>query len=168
MKTKSKLLYVKPLNGYDIKVYKRNERERKRVKCVNNVYEKLKQHIPDVAKVKKMSKFNIIMNAVKYIQLLTSILNEDTHNNQYSAEQLCQSSRDQSIIDNKFNDDISQSVCQESNSLDYFQYNNTCFQDVQNVIREDYNQWFGNFNQEIDRENYNQYIDVLYEHDYNQ
>ena len=100
MKTKSKLLYIKPVNGYDIKVYKRNERERKRVKCVNNVYEKLKQHIPDAAQVKKMSKFNIIMNAVKYIQLLTSILNEDTHNNQYSAEQLCQSSRDQSIIEN--------------------------------------------------------------------
>ena len=81
---------------------------------------------------------------------------------------MCQSSRDQSIIENKFNDDISQSVCQESNSLDYFQYNNNCFQDVQNVIREDYNQWFGNFNQEIDRENYNQYIDVFYENDYNQ
>ena len=82
MKTKSKLLYVKPVKGYDIKVYKRNERERRRVKFVNSVYEKLKQHIPDAAQVKKMSKFNIIMNAVKYIQLLTSILNEDTHNNQ--------------------------------------------------------------------------------------
>ena len=88
MKTKSKLLYIKPIKGYDIKLKKRNEWERKRVKCLNSVYEQLKQHIPDSAQDKKMSKFNIIMNAIKYIQLLTSILNEDTHNNQYSAEQL--------------------------------------------------------------------------------
>ena len=76
---------------------------------------------------------------------MTSILNEDTHNKQSSAEQInyyqenfCQStyhqntcfaigSTDQSIYDNNFNDDISQNCCQEITSLDYFQYNNNCF-----------------------------------------
>ena len=36
---------------------------------------------------------------------------------------------------NNFNKDISQSVCQEITSLNYFQYNNNMFQGVQNVIR---------------------------------
>ena len=51
---KSKLLSMETVKGYDIKAFKRNERERKQVKCVNNVYEKLKRHIPDAAKAKKM------------------------------------------------------------------------------------------------------------------
>ena len=47
MKTKTKLLNIKTINGYDIKLKKRNERERKRVECLNSVYDHLKQHIPD-------------------------------------------------------------------------------------------------------------------------
>ena len=82
MKTKTKLLNIKTINDYDIKLKKRNERERKRVECLNSVYDHLKQHIPDSLQDKKMSKFNIIMNAIKYIQLLTSILNENKHNKQ--------------------------------------------------------------------------------------
>ena len=188
MKTKSKLLNIKPINGYDIKLKKRNERERKRVECLNSVYDHLKQHIPDSVQDKKMSKFNIIMNAIKYIQLLTSILNENNHNKQYYyAEQLCQANTDKSIIGNNFNEDMSQSQeitslnyfqynhnmfqcgqSQEINSLNYFQYTNNMFQCGQNVIRENYNQCFENCNQDIYIDNYSQYNDVLYENDYNQ
>ena len=53
MKTKSKVLSNK-------KKQKRNERERNRIKCLNSVYEKLKKHVPDDAKFKKISKFNLI------------------------------------------------------------------------------------------------------------
>ena len=87
MKHTNKVLNIKPVQCYDIKVFRRNEAERKRVKRVNNGYEILKQHIPHAAKVKNMSKVNIIMHAVEYIQLLTSLLNEDTNNNQSSPEQ---------------------------------------------------------------------------------
>ena len=72
------------------------------------------------------------------------------------------------ILKNSFNDDISQSRCQEITSVDYFQYSNSFFQDFQNVITEDYSQYIQTFNQEIATQNYNQYMDCLYEHDYNQ
>ena len=127
MKTKSKVLSNKPKK-------ERNEKERNRIKCLNSVYEKLKQHVPDAAKVKKISKFNLIMNAIKYIQLLRYKLSAGIDDNQYSYEQLSQSTNDQSIIEDKVKQDISQEI----NLSDHVQYNNNFFQDLGNVIREDY------------------------------
>jgi achaete-scute complex protein len=37
-------------------IRKRNERERERVRCVNEGYEKLKEHLPSVSKEKRISK----------------------------------------------------------------------------------------------------------------
>ena len=148
MNTKSKVLYKKTKK-------ERNASERNRIKCLNSVYEKLKKHVPDAAKVKNISKFNLIMNAIKYIQLLRSKLSVGIHNNQYSYEQLSQSTNDQSIIEDKFNQDISK----ETNLSDHVQYNNNFFQDLENVIREDYSQCFETSNQQTNTYYNNQYID---------
>ena len=65
MKPRTKLVAVHPVHGYaipppqDVKVSRRNARERNRVKSVNNGFEILKRHIPSAAPVKKMSKVNI-------------------------------------------------------------------------------------------------------------
>ena len=148
MKTKSKVLYKKTKK-------ERNASERNRIKCLNSVYEKLKKHVPDAAKVKKISKFNLIMNAIKYIQLLRSKLSVGIHKNQYYYEQLSQSTNDQSIIEEKFNQDITQEI----NLSDHVQYNNNFFQDLENVIREDYSQCFETCNQQTNTYYNNQYID---------
>ena len=148
MKTKSKVLSNKPKK-------ERNEKERNRIKCLNSVYEKLKKHVPDAAKVKKISKFNLIMNAIKYIQLLRYKLSAGIDNNQYSYEQLSQSTNDQSIIEDKVKQDISQEI----NLSDHVQYNNNFFQDLENVIREDYTKCFETCNQETNTYYNNQYID---------
>ena len=148
MKTKSKVLYKKTKK-------ERNASERNRIKCLNSVYEKLKKHVPDAAKVKKISKFNLIMNAIKYIQLLKSKLSVGIHKNQYYYEHLSQSTNDQSIIEEKFNQDITQEI----NLSDHVQYNNNFFQDLENVIREDYSQCFETSNQQTNTYYNNQYID---------
>lgn len=147
MKTKSKVLSNKTKQ-------KRNERERNRIKCLNSVYEKLKKHVPDAAKVKKISKFNLIMNAIKYIQLLRSKLIVGIHNNQYSYEQLSQSNNDQSIIEDKLNQDISQEISLSNQVQD----NNIFFEDLENVIIEDYTECFETFNQQTNTYYNNQYI----------
>ena len=95
------------------------------------------------------------MNAIKYIQLLSSKLNLEIHSNQYCYENLSQSNNDQSIIEDKFNQDMSQEI----NLSNHVQYNNYFFQDLENVIREDYNQCFETFNQQTNTYFNNQYID---------
>ena len=132
---------------------KRNEIERKRVIRLNKGYDKLKKHIHVDSEI-KMSKYDIIMTAVYYIQLLKSKLNEDTEKNQNYLEQ---SKKDNNIIANNCNQYASQSFNQEINSLDYLQYTNAHVQDFQNANIEEYNQSFENINQHIHTENVNQY-----------
>ena len=82
MKPRTKLVAIHPVHGYaipppqDVKVSRRNARERNRVKSVNNGFEILKRHIPSAAPVKKMSKVNILSHAVDYIESLTALLKE--------------------------------------------------------------------------------------------
>ena len=67
-------LFTKILSVQDVKVSRRNARERNRVKSVNAGFEVLKRHIPHAAPVKKMSKVNILGHAVEYIESLTLLL----------------------------------------------------------------------------------------------
>ena len=56
---------IHPVHGYaipppqDVKVSRRNARERNRVKTVNDGFEKLKRSIPAAATVKKLSKVRL-------------------------------------------------------------------------------------------------------------
>lgn len=55
---------------------RRNERERNRVKLVNMGFSTLRQHVPNGAKNKKMSKVETLRSAVDYIRQLQQLLGE--------------------------------------------------------------------------------------------
>ncbi|KAG9339884.1 hypothetical protein JZ751_022197 [Albula glossodonta] len=57
-------------------VARRNERERNRVKLVNNGFATLRQHVPNGATNKKMSKVETLRSAVEYIRALQQLLHE--------------------------------------------------------------------------------------------
>ncbi|XP_022237171.1 achaete-scute homolog 1b-like [Limulus polyphemus] len=59
-----------------VAVARRNERERNRVKMVNMGFATLKQHVPNSAKNKKMSKVETLRAAVEYIKELQQLLQE--------------------------------------------------------------------------------------------
>ena len=71
---------IHPIHGYkmkpteNLKTIKRNERERNRVQNLNSGFEVLRQNIPAVAAMKKMSKIQILSHAVNYIQYLHQVL----------------------------------------------------------------------------------------------
>ncbi|RWS14262.1 hypothetical protein B4U79_11104 [Dinothrombium tinctorium] len=86
-----------------IAVARRNERERNRVKMVNLGFATLRQHIPNGAKNKKMSKVETLRSAVEYISELQSLL-QQFENNSYRGKQVPKSEGDyKSEIDAKFN-----------------------------------------------------------------
>ena len=60
--------------GFDHKTIKRNERERNRVQNLNSSFEVLRQNIPGAAPMKKMSKIQILHQAVNYIQYLHRLM----------------------------------------------------------------------------------------------
>ncbi|NXU47515.1 ASCL3 protein, partial [Turnix velox] len=55
-------------------IRKRNERERQRVKCVNEGYAKLRHHLPKEYMEKWLSKVETLRAAIKYIKYLQSVL----------------------------------------------------------------------------------------------
>ena len=55
-------------------IRKRNERERERVRCVNDGYARLRQHVPNVNKDKRVSKVETLRAAIDYIQHLQKVL----------------------------------------------------------------------------------------------
>uniref|UniRef100_A0A671WUZ1 Achaete-scute family bHLH transcription factor 1a n=1 Tax=Sparus aurata TaxID=8175 RepID=A0A671WUZ1_SPAAU len=57
-------------------VARRNERERNRVKLVNNGFATLREHVPNGAANKKMSKVETLRSAVEYIRALQQLLDE--------------------------------------------------------------------------------------------
>nr|XP_010311947.1 PREDICTED: achaete-scute homolog 3 [Balearica regulorum gibbericeps] len=59
-------------------IRKRNERERQRVKCVNEGYAKLRHHLPKEYLEKRLSKVETLRAAIKYISYLQSILYSDS------------------------------------------------------------------------------------------
>ncbi|XP_062822693.1 achaete-scute homolog 3, partial [Anolis carolinensis] len=62
-------------------IRKRNERERQRVKCVNEGYAKLRHHLPAEYLEKRLSKVETLRAAIKYIKNLQSMLPNDSDGN---------------------------------------------------------------------------------------
>ncbi|XP_044536584.1 achaete-scute homolog 3 [Gracilinanus agilis] len=58
-------------------IRKRNERERQRVKCVNEGYAQLRHHLPEEYLEKRLSKVETLRAAIKYINYLQSLLYRD-------------------------------------------------------------------------------------------
>ncbi|NXO72410.1 ASCL4 protein, partial [Phainopepla nitens] len=55
-------------------IRKRNERERQRVRCVNEGYTRLREHLPQEFADKRLSKVEILRAAISYIKHLQSLL----------------------------------------------------------------------------------------------
>ncbi|KAK2858876.1 hypothetical protein Q5P01_003496 [Channa striata] len=56
-------------------IRKRNERERHRVRCVNEGYARLREHLPREFEDKRLSKVETLRAAIDYIKHLQSLLN---------------------------------------------------------------------------------------------
>ena len=68
-------------------VARRNERERNRVKMVNQGFATLRNHVPNGAKNKKMSKVETLRSAVEYIRQLQKVLGNQSNENNFNFEQ---------------------------------------------------------------------------------
>lgn len=55
-------------------IQKRNERERQRVKCVNQGYAKLRDHLPGQSADKRLSKVETLRAAISYIKYLQGLV----------------------------------------------------------------------------------------------
>ncbi|XP_029007789.1 achaete-scute homolog 5 [Betta splendens] len=55
-------------------IQKRNERERQRVKCVNQGYAKLRDHLPGQSADKRLSKVETLRAAISYIKYLQRLV----------------------------------------------------------------------------------------------
>lgn len=62
-----------------VAVSRRNARERKRVKMVNDGFATLRNHVPSGKKNKKLSKVETLKSAAEYIHQLQSILQHNGH-----------------------------------------------------------------------------------------
>ncbi|CAG5134181.1 unnamed protein product [Candidula unifasciata] len=72
-------LCMVPLPGHLIEtnfIRRRNERERERVRCVNEGYDRLKEHLPIVNKDRRISKVETLRRAIEYIRELQTLLEE--------------------------------------------------------------------------------------------
>jgi len=67
-------------------VHKRNERERERVRCVNEGYARLRQHLPLENKDKRVSKVETLRYAIQYINHLQQILNSTKNKDGVESE----------------------------------------------------------------------------------
>ncbi|XP_041800620.1 achaete-scute homolog 5-like [Chelmon rostratus] len=55
-------------------IQKRNERERQRVRCVNQGYAKLRDHLPGQSTDKRLSKVETLRAAIRYIKYLQGLV----------------------------------------------------------------------------------------------
>lgn len=77
-----------PLYDYNLEpafIRKRNERERIRVRHVNEGYARLREHLPDEPTDKRMSKVETLRAAIRYIKHLESLLDVSKDNKQDKA-----------------------------------------------------------------------------------
>lgn len=58
-------------------IQKRNERERQRVRCVNQGYAKLREHLPGQSADKRLSKVETLRAAIRYIKYLQGLVETD-------------------------------------------------------------------------------------------
>ncbi|VDM97299.1 unnamed protein product [Thelazia callipaeda] len=66
-------------NSYGTTVWKRNERERLRVRCVNEAYQNLRDHLPLTESERRISKVDTLRLAIRYIHHLDSLLQDYDH-----------------------------------------------------------------------------------------
>ncbi|MBN3295647.1 ASCL4 protein, partial [Amia calva] len=66
-------------------IRKRNERERQRVRCVNEGYARLRQHLPQEFEDKRLSKVETLRAAISYIRHLQDLL--DVHVSDASSKE---------------------------------------------------------------------------------
>jgi hypothetical protein len=82
MAPRQRLVALHPVHGYpiappqDLKTMKRNARERNRVLTVNQSFETLRRAVPSAAAHRKLSKVNIVQQAMEYIHSLVQLLQE--------------------------------------------------------------------------------------------
>ncbi|XP_061922745.1 achaete-scute homolog 3 [Entelurus aequoreus] len=69
-------------------IRKRNERERHRVRCVNEGYVRLRQHLPQELEDRRLSKVETLRAAIDYIKHLQRLLEMDVNRMQISQEGL--------------------------------------------------------------------------------
>lgn len=62
-------------------IRRRNERERDRVRCVNDGYVRLKEHLPIENKDKRISKVETLRSAIRYIKYLQRLLEVECSDN---------------------------------------------------------------------------------------
>src|SRR6218665_1195006 len=100
IKKKKRITYkTMPDSPYDedlppTSVARRNERERNRVKMVNNGFATLRNHVPNGQKNKKMSKVETLRSAVEYIKQLQKLLNQNSSSSQSQLDELSLSDYD--------------------------------------------------------------------------
>lgn len=71
-------------------IQKRNERERQRVRCVNQGYAKLRDHLPGQSNDKRLSKVETLRAAIRYIKYLQGLVElEDSRINSSSPAPDC-------------------------------------------------------------------------------
>lgn len=75
----SHLPFPRHLSMYDFRfeptfLRKRNERERQRVRCVNEGYARLREHLPPEFEDKRLSKVETLRAAISYIKHLQNLL----------------------------------------------------------------------------------------------
>lgn len=58
-------------------IQKRNERERQRVRCVNQGYTKLRNHLPGQNQDKRLSKVETLRAAIRYIKYLQGLVDKE-------------------------------------------------------------------------------------------
>ncbi|KHJ93369.1 Helix-loop-helix DNA-binding domain protein, partial [Oesophagostomum dentatum] len=73
------ILFIDIFRPYSTSVWKRNERERYRVRCVNNGYEALRRHLPVSDTEKRISKVDTLRLAIRYIKHLEAVLKNEEH-----------------------------------------------------------------------------------------
>nr|XP_025873792.1 achaete-scute homolog 5 [Vulpes vulpes] len=82
------------LGGYDCPfepafIQKRNERERQRVRCVNEGYARLRGHLPGALAEKRLSKVETLRAAIRYIKYLQELLSVLQGLRRYKAHGRC-------------------------------------------------------------------------------
>uniref|UniRef100_A0A915CCG1 BHLH domain-containing protein n=2 Tax=Ascarididae TaxID=6250 RepID=A0A915CCG1_PARUN len=66
-------------HNFGTSVWKRNERERYRVRCVNDGYERLRDHLPLNESDRRISKVDTLRLAIRYIRHLEAVLCNEDH-----------------------------------------------------------------------------------------
>ncbi|XP_038130500.1 achaete-scute homolog 4 isoform X1 [Cyprinodon tularosa] len=91
-----------PLDMYEFSfepafIQKRNERERHRVRCVNEGYARLREHLPRDFEDKRLSKVETLRAAIDYIKHLQGLLDVDVSGGEISFGQERSSERRREI-----------------------------------------------------------------------